>query len=352
MPALPLVPTNAALDFLVALLNIPSPTGYTHEAVQFCHDAFAALPLPPNTTLTITTKGALLIEILGVADDAPVGLTAHLDTLGLMVKEVKSNGRLKCSALGGIVWAGIEAEGVTVRTATNQRVRGSVMPLNASVHVNDKLRTQERNENTLEIRLDARTESAAETRALGIEVGDFVFIDPRVERTNGFIRARFLDDKLSVACLYAALLMLNGEAPAQSAQILISNYEEVGHGGNDGWRPDLFELIAVEMAAVGDGQNSDEYHCTLCVKDSGGPYHFETTERLRTLGQRYSIPLKTDIYPYYSSDGSAYWRGGGRARVGLVGPGVGGSHHYERSHTDALDDTARLLWAYLTNPMG
>lgn len=336
-----------ATDFLVNLLNIHSPTGYTDEAVRYCEEQFAALNVP-NLTYSRTRKGSLMLRIAGTASTHPVGLTAHLDTLGLMVTDIKGNGRLACTNLGGIMWSGIEFEGVTVRTHNDTRIRGTVVPLNASSHVNRKIHTMERNADTLEIRLDARTTSARETRALGIEVGDFVFLDPRVEVGEaGFIRSRFLDDKLSVACIYAALMALDGQPPAQDVEILISNYEEVGHGGASEWRPDLFELLAVDMAAIGDGQNSDEFHCTLCVKDSGGPYHFETNNRLRRIANAQGIVLKTDIYPFYSSDGSAYWRAGGQARVGLIGPGVDASHSYERTHTDALRDSAALIAAYL-----
>lgn len=348
---IPNIPVDDTQAFLVDLLNAPSPTGYTDEAMAVVERAFAPLLEQfAGASMARTTKGALLIHVPGSATSYPVGLTAHVDTLGLMVKEIKSSGRLKVTNLGGVMWNGVEMEGVTVRTHDDQRVRGTVVPVNGSVHVNRNLRKTERSEDTLEIRLDVRTASADETRAHGIEVGDFVFIDPRVETNEaGFVRSRFLDDKASVACIYGGLAALaeRGDTPAQDTSILISNYEEVGHGGAAGWRDDLFELIAVDMAAIGEGQNSDEFHCTICVKDASGPYHFETVNRLRRLATAHEIDAKTDIYPYYSSDGSAYWRGGGGARVGLIGPGVDTSHSYERTHIDAVEDTAKLIAAYL-----
>ncbi len=340
---------DKAIAFLTRLLNVHSPTGMTDDAITRCHDDFGALELP-GLSARRTRKGALMVEVKGASSERPVGLTAHTDTLGLMVKEIKSNGRLKCTNLGGIMWSGIEFEGVTVLPSVEgEPVRGTVVPLNPSIHVNRKIRTQDRNDEMMEIRLDARTSSADETKELGIRVGDFVCLDPRVEVVNGFIRSRFLDDKLSVACIFAALDILasEGKTPAQDVQILISNYEEVGHGGAADWRDDLYELLAVDMAAVGDGQTSDEFHCTLCVKDSGGPYHYGTNQRVRRIAAAHEIELVTDIYPYYSSDGSAYWHAGGPARVGLIGPGVDASHSYERSHTDALRDSAVLIAAYL-----
>lgn len=349
MPDNSVIDTQTMQDFLINLLHIHSPTGFTDDAIAYAEQAFRDVLAPfPGVVTRRTHKGALLIDVPGQNANSPVGLTAHLDTLGLMVTQIKSSGRLKVTNLGGIVWSGVEMEGVTVHTRGNGDIRGSVVPVNGSVHVNRSLRKMERNEDTLEIRLDAATTSAAETQTLGVRVGDYVFLDTRTETTAGFVRSRFLDDKAGVACIYGALAALAkaGTPPTQNTSILISNYEEVGHGGAH-WSNDLFEVVAVDMAAVGEGQNSDEYHCTVCVKDSSGPYHNHTVNRLLRVAAAQELDVKTDIYPYYSSDGSAYWRAGGAARVGLVGPGVDTSHGYERTHTDALRQTAALLAAYL-----
>jgi putative aminopeptidase FrvX len=128
---------------------------------------------------------------------------------------------------------------------------------------------------------------------------------------------------------------------------LVSNYEEVGHGAAAGLPPDAVELLAVDMAAVGEGQTSDEFNATLCVKDSGGPYHHGMSNRLRKLAEDYGIPYKVDIYPYYGSDGEAYWRAGGDVAVALIGPGVDASHNYERTHLQALIATTQWSLAYM-----
>jgi putative aminopeptidase FrvX len=176
-----------------------------------------------------------------------------------------------------------------------------------------------------------------------------VVIDPRVEVNNAFVRSRHLDDKACVACLAAAVKALNdaGLKPSHSTFLLFSNYEEVGHGAAAGFPTDVAELVTVDMAAVGDGQNSDEFHATLCVKDSGGPYHYGLSQRLKRLAQANAIPYKMDIYPYYGSDGEAYWRAGGDAPVALIGPGIDASHNYERTHLDALVATTQWIVAYL-----
>ena len=337
------------IEFLVGLLNTPSPTGYHVEAINYAQQAFEALAIA-GTQFTITRKGSLLIRLPGLAADAPIALTAHVDTLGFMVKEIKSSGRLALTSLGGILWPAVESEGVTIRTHEDRRIRGSIVAENTSVHVNNKIATTERKADTMEVRLDEITRSSQDTRDLGIQVGDFVFVDPRVEVSDsGFIRSRFLDDKASVACIYGALLAIKeaGLRLPQDVYILIANYEEVGHGGAADFPADLIELLAVDMGAIGKGQSGDEYSVSICVKDAGGPYHLEMNNKLRRLAEAHDIPHNVDIYVNYASDGTSYWGAGGSARVGLTGPGVDGSHAYERTHKDSLQHTAHLLARYM-----
>ncbi len=344
---LPPIDTGYLTGFLTQLLNTPSPTGYAGQAIAFTQQTLEALG---GLSLSCNRKGALLAEWPGEKDTAPRGLTAHVDTLGAMVKEIKANGRLKMTQIGGYAWNSVEGEGVTVFPHAGGAVRGSILINKASAHVyGQQMRDAKRDEENMEIRLDARATSAEETRQLGIEVGDFIAFDPRVEVVNGFVRSRHLDDKACVACIVAAVKSIRdaGLKPVQRTHLLISNYEEVGHGASTGFPADLSELVAVDMAAVGDGQNSDEYHATLCVKDSGGPYHHGLSQKLRMLAEAHGIDGKVDIYPYYGSDGEAYWRAGADVAVALIGPGVDASHNYERTHTDALVDTTRWILAYL-----
>jgi putative aminopeptidase FrvX len=344
---LPSIDTPYLLDFLTGLLNTPSPTGLAEPGIDFTETAMAAFA---DIELTRTRKGGLLAVWRVAGSDTPRALTAHVDTLGAMVKEVKSNGRLKMTQLGGYPWNAVEGEGCTVITNDGRHVRGSILLELASSHVHGaKVGETKRDGNNMEIRLDERTSSAEETRALGIEVGDFVAFDPRVEVTNGFVRSRHLDDKACVACIAAAVKALDGAGlkPAQTTYMLFSNYEEVGHGASSGLPADTTELLAVDMAAIGEGQTSDEFHTSLCVKDSGGPYHHGLSQRMRELARQHDISYKVDIYPYYGSDGEALWRAGGDVALALIGPGVDASHSYERTHTDALEATTRWILAYL-----
>jgi putative aminopeptidase FrvX len=351
---LPKIDTTYLTKFLVDLLNIPSPTGYTEEAIAFVEKELSAIP---QLTLSRTRKGALVAVWEGKSNEAPRALTAHVDTLGAMVKEIKtkkrkgtSNGRLSITRIGSLMLPAVETEGCWVHTNKGDKVRGSLLVNTASGHVHGaKALETKRDEDNMEIRLDARVSTEQDVLDLGIQVGDFVSFDPRVELTNGFVRSRFLDDKACVAAMAAAIKPLadSGKTPAQTTYFHFSNYEEVGHGASAGIPADVTELVAVDMAAVGEGQESDEFHATICVKDSGGPYHHGLSNKLRELADEHGIPYKVDIYPYYGSDGEAFWRAGGDVAVALIGPGVDASHNYERTHTEALVATTNWLLAYL-----
>ena len=347
MPVPLTIDADGMTELILGLLNTPSPTGYTEAAIDYVEQALAGLPVTCRRTL----KGALVAEWPGRADDAPRALTAHVDTLGAMVKQVKDNGRLRLTKIGGFHWNTVEGEGCTVFTAGGRQVRGALLVTRASSHVHGAgTGDMKRDDAGMEVRLDERVRGAAEARGLGIQVGDFVAFDPRVEvGPAGFIRSRHLDDKACVAAMLAAMRALAqaGEQPAQRTTFHFSNYEEVGHGAASGFPPDLAELLSVDMAAIGDTQESDEFNVTICVKDSGGPYHLDMRRRLVQLAEGAGIPYKLDIYPFYGSDGEAYWRAGGDVRLGLVGPGVDASHSYERTHIDSLVRTAQLLGEYL-----
>lgn len=344
---LPVVDSEFLLSFLSGLLNTPSPTGLAEPAIAFAEQALLGFP---ELTLNRTRKGALVATWHGENSDAPRALTAHADTLGAMVKQIKSNGRLMMTKIGGYAWNTVEGEGCKVFTNQGEPVRGSILFEMASEHVfGSKVNETKRDNDNMEVRLDARTSSQEETQVLGIRVGDFIAFDPRLEITNRFVRSRHLDDKACVACLVAAVKALHaaGLRPAQTSYLHISNYEEVGHGAAAGIPPDATELLCVDMAAVGEGQASDEFHATLCVKDSGGPYHHGLSQKLRQLADEHAIPYKVDTYPYYGSDGEAFWRAGGDVAVALIGPGVDASHNYERTHLDALVATTQWVCAYL-----
>ena len=338
---------NKMVDFLIGLLNTPSPTGDTGQAIAYIRKAFADFPI----VMKETPKGLLIGEWPGEQATEPRALTAHVDTLGAMVREIKKNGRLAVTQVGSWIWSSVEGEGVTIFASNGHAYRGAMLPTAASIHAHPRKESGAvRDDANMEIRIDARTRSEKETRKLGIRVGDVIAFDPRVEHNDGgFIRSRYLDDKAGVAAIYGAVQALvdAGLSPKQSTTIHISNYEEVGHGAATGFPSDLADLLSVDMAVVAPKQESDEFSVTICAKDSGGPYHLGFRRDLETLAQDHNLRCVTDVYPFYGSDGTVYWRAGGNVRVGLIGPGVDASHHYERTHQDALENTAKLIAAYL-----
>src|SRR5689334_21573892 len=240
--SLPAIDQEYLVDFLVRLLNISSPTGFAQPAIAFVEKELSQFK---QLELSRTRKGALVAKWKVESDLSPVALTAHVDTLGAVVKEIKPNGRLKLSRIGGIQWPTIETEGVWVFTSKGEKIRGSVLVDSASGHIYSAAGSETpRNDDHMEVRLDVRTLSKQETRELGISIGDCVALDPRVEVTNGFIRSRFLDDKACVANIVSAIksLVEADTSPARTVYFLISNYEEVGHGAAAGIPSDVVKL--------------------------------------------------------------------------------------------------------------
>jgi putative aminopeptidase FrvX len=331
----------------IELCQIPSPTGFTEAAIAYMDQEFTRLGVETRRT----RKGALLVTFPGADSENQRTLAAHIDTLGAMVKEIKTDGRLKLTRIGGYSCSTIEGEYVLIHTHTGQTVSGTILVTNASTHVHGpEHHKQEREEQNMEIRLDERVHSRADVEALGIQVGDFVSLDPRAVLTpNGFLKTRHLDDKACAAILLGLAKSIQEQhiPLAATTHFFISNYEEVGHGAAGGIPAETTELIALDMAAIGKGQTSNEYSVTICVKDASGPYDYELSRRLQYLAADQGIPYQIDIYPYYASDATAALRAGGQYKAALVGPGIDASHSYERCHVDSLEHTAWLMLEYL-----
>jgi len=334
---------------LVEILNTPSPSGDTKKAVALVKDYFEALGVQTQ----YTNKGALIATIAGQDDNKHRVISAHVDTLGAMVKEIKSSGRLKMTQIGGYPWNAVEGEYCTVSTSEGKTYTGTILTNKASSHVHGgESSSNKRDENSMEIRIDEKVTSADEVRELGIEVGDFIYFDPRTQVTeSGYVKSRHLDDKACVACLVAAAkeIVDSKRVPTYTTHFLISNYEEVGHGANSAIPEKTFEFLAVDMAAPGDGQTSHEHKVTICAKDSSGPYDLDMRKTLTHLAKENDIDYVIDIYPYYGSDASAMLRAGHDIKHGLIGPGVDASHSFERTHKDGLKATTELILAYMMN---
>lgn len=339
----PTLDLDYTLDVMIRLLETPSPTGFTAAAIALIEAELHSMGISSSRS----RKGAMTWEIAGQGE-GHITFSGHVDTLGAMVKAIKPSGRLALSMLGSYEWATIEGEDVKVHTSLGRVLTGTVVNTKQSGHVHGPaLRDLKREASVMEVRLDEVTASSSETRVLGVEVGDFVSLDARPRlMPSGYLKSRHIDNKAAVALFLAATRSLLQHPPQRTVAFHVSTYEEVGHGAATGIPPHTEELIAVDMAAVGEGQTSSEHHCSLCVADSGGPYDHALSNRLRLVAARSGVDLKVDIYPYYSSDGTAAWRAGGDFPVALIGPGVDASHAYERTHTQALEQTGRLILAY------
>ena len=338
------------IDLLGQLVNIPSPSGYTKTIMQFIGNYLEAIGIE----YTKTNKGAIIAKIEGENTSSHRLLTAHVDTLGAMVKEVKSNGRLKLTMIGGFKWNAVEGEYCTIHTAKGKKIRGTILLHETTVHVYNNPDTIKRDADHIEVRIDEKCFNTADVRATGIEVGDFVSFDPRFEVIeSGFIKSRHLDDKASTALVLQLVKYIkeNKIKLPYTTHFYISNNEEIGYGGNSNIPDQVVEYIAVDMGAIGDGQSSDEYTVSICAKDSSGPYHYELTRHLVELSKTNSIDYKLDIYPNYGSDASAAIRAGFDVKHALFGPGIEASHAYERTHVDSLRATAQLLYTYVISQM-
>ena len=329
-----------------ALLAIDSPAGFTGRAAAWVRNAFASLGFGAQ----ITNKGGVLIDLGGENSQDTLLLEAHADTLGGMICQIKGNGRLKLTKIGGMRAENGEAENVRVYTREGRVYEGTLQLCNASVHVNPTYKTAHRDFDTTEIVLDEDVKSGEDVRKLGIEVGDFVCFEARTRRTaSGYLKSRFLDDKLSVGILlgFAKYLRDNAITPKRRTYVHVTVYEEVGHGGAASVPAGVTEAISVDMGCVGDGLQCTEKQVSICAKDSQGPYSYEVVGKLIAAARATGADYAVDVYPMYSSDVDVTLGSGHDIRHGLIGPGVYASHGYERSHMDGVFNTLKVLCGYL-----
>lgn len=334
------------IDFIAeqlkALTAIPSPSGYTKNATDYLMKLLQDMGYEPE----LSRKGNVFVTLGGEGE--PLVLAAHVDTLGAMVRSIKDNGRLRPTTLGGHVWSTADGENCTIHTRDGKVYTGVVLNTEPSAHVADKkVETLEEN---MEILLDEPVSTKAETLALGIQTGDIIAMDPRTVITeSGYIKSRFLDDKLSASILLGIAKIVKDESLSfhRKVSLLFTVYEEVGHGGS--FVPeDTTEMISVDMGCVGADLGCTERMVSICAKDSGGPYNYDLITELSNIAKEEQLDYAIDVYPHYGSDVEATLHAGYDIRHGLIGPGVYASHNYERSHLDGVKNTFLLLTTYIT----
>lgn len=333
-------------NYLNNILNIPSPTGYTSKIMEYIKKELDLL----NVQYTSTNKGALIVTLKGQNNDYQRTFSAHVDTLGAMVRELKSNGTLAFTPLGGYMMNSIEGENCTIETIDGKSFSGTIQSIKPSVHISgSEARELKRTPENMEIIIDEKVFSKDDVEKFGINVGDFICFDTRTTFTDsGFIKSRHLDDKASVGILLYTIKYLTEnkiELP-YTINFFISNYEEVGHGSSAAIPKNTKEFIAVDMGCPGLSQNSTEYACCICAKDSSGPYDFDLRVKLTELCKEHNIDYKIDLYPSYGSDASAALRAGWDVKTALIGAGIFASHGYERTHMDSIIATLNLIIRY------
>ncbi|BFH15395.1 M42 family metallopeptidase [Paenibacillus melissococcoides] len=339
---------NYVASVLMELLNTPSPTGYTHHVMKRIEVEATQL----GYSFELTRKGCGVIRVPGTNRDSGkvIGLSAHVDTLGAMVRSIHSDGTLRLTSVGGFMMQSMENEYCQIHTRSGKVYTGTIMSNHPSVHVYSDARDYRREEANMIVRIDEPVHSKQDTEQLGIRTGDYVSFDARpVRLPNGYIKSRHLDDKASVSALFGMLesMKRTGWQPLHDTVIFITNYEEIGHGAS--YIPqEITEMIAVDMGCIGDDLACKETDVSICAKDSSGPYDYMMTSRLIALAEREGIDYAVDVYPHYGSDASAALRGGNNIRAALIGPGVHASHAMERTHLKAVLNTARLAAAYIT----
>ncbi|MBQ9119311.1 MAG: M42 family metallopeptidase [Lachnospiraceae bacterium] len=337
--------TDYMVKVLEELLNIPSPSGFTKAATEWVRALVTELGFESE----YLAKGGLLVKVPGRNPELTIGVSAHLDTLGAMVRSINSNGTLRFIPVGGIPMQTLESEHCRIHTRSGKVYTGTFLCNSMTVHVYDDARTLERVPKNMHIRIDERVKTKEDVQALGINTGDYISYGPDFMFTeSGFIKSRFLDDKASVAILLTMLAQMKeeGKQPEYNLNLLVTNMEEVGFGCN--YIPsEIREFIAVDMGAIGDDLNGNEYSVSICACDGGGPYDYEITGRLQEAAKAAGVEYVVDVFSNYSSDATTAMRGGNNVRIGLLGPGIHASHGMERTHISAMEGTLKTLQQYL-----
>lgn len=328
------------------ILTTPSPSGFTHVVIdlieQYAHDL--------SLQTYKTNKGNLVVSFDGINQDKTIGLSAHVDTLGLMVRSINGDGTLNVVSIGGNQPMTLQGEYCVIHTRDQKTYTGTILSNAPASHVFEDNRTKGQKFEELIIRIDEVVRSKDDVKKLGIEHGNFISIDPKTTLTeSGFIKSRHIDDKISVALILTLFksMLEQGKKPLYNVKFIVSTYEEVGHGAAH-LPANIDRLIAVDMGCIGKDLDCTEYDVSICSLDSSGPYDYEMVSELVSLSKKHQLNYAVDIYPFYGSDATAALRAGNDIKAALIGPGVHASHGVERTHYRACENTMKLLHAYIT----
>jgi len=333
------------IELMTKILNTPSPSGFCDQVMEVIDTEVAKLGFQTEKT----SKGNRVLSLPYKEDGPSLLISAHVDTLGAMVRSFNDNGTIRLTSLGGYPMTSVEGEYVKIHTRGGKVYTGTILNNHPSVHVYEDARSQERSEEVMEVRIDEEVSNVEEVRALGIQVGDYISFDPRLVVTkSGFIKSRHLDDKAGVATIMGMLKYISDQkiTLVKPVKIMFSTYEEVGHGSS--YIPEgVDEVLAIDMGAMGDDLSCTEKDVSICVKDSSGPYDYHMVGNLTELAKAMDLDYALDVYPRYSSDATAALHGGHNIKAALIGPGIHASHTMERTHEKAILNSLNLLLAYV-----
>lgn len=347
--------SDKIMDEIITLCKIPSPTGYTKEAAEYLVERLKSMGFKP----WFTNKGAVVCELdknakpdSGKKEDNAILLSAHTDTLGLFVRHIKSSGTLRTILNGGFPYNYVEQSNVTVITRQGKKYEGTMRLLNPAVHASREINELKRDDSNMELVLDEIVKSREDVEKLGIRAGDVVSIETLARKSgNGFLKSRHLDDKASCAIfLFIAEQVAAGKLKLKrKTYLMFTTYEEIGHGAAAGHPAGITDMLAVDMGVVGNDLDTNEYTVSICAKDSSGPYNYDFTSELIEIAKEMELNFAVDVYPFYGSDASAALSAGYDYRHALIGTGVAASHGYERIHKQGLENTAALIWGYISS---
>lgn len=340
--------TKTIISYIENLCTRPSPTGFTKKCEKYLMDEFKKMGYEPYQN----NKGNVIVPIYENKNNKNDGLllSAHIDTLGLMIRSIKEEGGLQVTTLGGFPLNYGEFENVKIFTRDGKEFEGVFRLNEPSVHGSDTPKLSKRSFDEMEVVLDEIVESDEDVEKLGIGAGDFVAFDPRFRYSNGFVKSRHLDDKASSGVLLALAKEIKEENLKfdRNIYMMFTTYEEVGHGASSGHPEGIKDMIAVDMGVVYDDLKTNDRMVSICAKDSSGPYNFDLTNNLINTAKDIGIDFAVDIYPFYGSDASAAMSSFYDYRHALVGCGISASHGYERCHEKALLGLFNLLKTYIT----
>ena len=334
------------LEQLNNLLMVHSPIGFCNDVEEYVCKEIKNIGFKPEK---IHSGGVKVV--LNDSKDSTL-FTAHLDEIGLMVRYIYPDGTLRVEKVGGLHPEYALLENVTIYTRDGRSYPGTVQKKYSSVHVTEDKVADEKFDyaTNLVVVLDSDIKNADDVKALGIDIGSFVALEPRTRIENGYIKSRFIDDKVAAAILLTVMKKVKDKNLKLSKNVLMhfAIYEELGHGLT--YVPDgVKDVIGVDIAPTGPFQNSDEHKVSIFCQDSRFPYNYDLTNDLIKCAKENGIDYVTDSFtPHYGSDGDGAVQAGNDVRHAAIGEGCANSHAYERTHMDGIINTYKLILDYIT----